>query len=80
MNKDQIFKKLTAVFQDIFDDEDITIGEKTTAADIEDWDSLTHIMLLAAVEDEFGIKFDMKAVLGLKNVGEMVDLIEELLK
>lgn len=80
MNKDQIFEKLTTIFQDIFDDEEITIGEKTTAADIEDWDSLTHIMLLASVEDEFGIKFDMKAVQGLKNVGEMVDLIEKLKK
>lgn len=80
MNKDQIFEKLTTIFQDIFDDEEITIGEKTTAADIEDWDSLTHIMLLSAVEDEFGIKFDMKAVQGLKNVGEMVDLIGKMQK
>lgn len=80
MDRDQIFEKLTAVFQDIFDDEDITIGENTSAADIEDWDSLTHIMLLSAVEDEFDIKFDMKAVQRLKNVGEMVDLIEEQLK
>lgn len=77
MNRNEIFEKLTAVFQDVFDDEDITIGETTTAADIEDWDSLTHIMLLSAVEDEFGIKFDMKAVQGLKNVGGMVDLIAE---
>lgn len=80
MNREQIFEKLTAVFQDIFDDGDITIGENTSAADIEDWDSLTHIMLLSAVEDKFGIKFDMKAVQGLKNVGGMVDLIEEQLK
>lgn len=80
MNKDQIFEKLTAVFQDVFDDEDIAIDENTTAADIEDWDSLSHIMLLSAVEDEFGIKFDMKAVQGLKNVGEMVDLIGAQLK
>ena len=80
MNRDQIFEKLTAVFQDVFDDEDISISENTTAADIEDWDSLTHIMLLSAVEDEFSVKFDMKAVLGLKNVGEMVDLIAGQLK
>lgn len=80
MNRNKIFERLTAVFQDVFDDEDITIGEKTTAADIEDWDSLSHIMLLSAVEDEFGIKFDMKAVQGLKNVGEMVDLIEKQVK
>lgn len=80
MNRDQIFEKLTAVFRDVFDDEDITIEENTTAADIEDWDSLSHIMLLSAVEDDFGIKFDMKAVQGLKDVGEMVDLIEKLKK
>lgn len=78
MNRDQIFEKLTVVFQDVFDDEDISIHEATTAADIEDWDSLTHIMLLSAVEDEFDIKFDMKAVQGLKNVGEMVDMIGKL--
>ena len=80
MNKDQIFERLTAIFQDVFDDEDITIHENTTAADIEDWDSLSHIMLLSTIEDEFGIKFDMKAVQGLKNVGEMLDLIEKLQK
>lgn len=80
MNRTTIFEKLTLVFQDVFDDESISINETTTAADIEDWDSLTHINLLASVEDEFGIKFNMKAVQGLKNVGEMVTLIEEQLK
>ena len=77
MNRTEIFEKLTEVFRDVFDDESIEIGETTTAADIEDWDSLTHIMLLSAVEDDFGIKFDMKAVQGLKDVGAMVDLIQE---
>ena len=80
MSRDQIYERLTAVFRDIFDDEDISIHDGTTAADIEDWDSLTHIMLLSAVEDEFDIKFDMKAVQGLKNVGEMVDMIGKLRK
>lgn len=77
MTRTDIFKKLTAVFQDVFDDDTIAISDSTTAADIEEWDSLTHIVLLSAVEDEFGIKFDMKAVQGLKDVGAMVDLIEE---
>ena len=77
MTRTDIFEKLTAVFQDVFDDDGITIGENTTASDIEDWDSLTHISLLSSVEDEFGIRFDMKAVQGLKNVGAMVDLIEK---
>lgn len=76
MIRDQIFERLTGIFRDVFDDEDISISESTTAADIEDWDSLSHIMLLSAMEDEFGIKFDMKAVQRLKNVGEMINLIE----
>ena len=75
MSRTEIYEKLTAVFQDVFDDDSIKLMDSTTAADIEDWDSLTHIMLLSAVEDEFGIKFDMKAVQRLKNVGAMVDLI-----
>lgn len=79
MNRTEIFEKLTEVFRDVFDDESIELKETTTAADIEDWDSLTHIMLLSAVEDDFDIKFDMKAVQGLKDVGAMVDLIQEML-
>ena len=79
MNRTEIFAKLTEVFRDVFDDESIELKETTTAADIEDWDSLTHIMLLSAVEDDFDIKFDMKAVQGLKDVGAMVDLIQETL-
>ena len=77
MNRTEIFEKLTEVFRDVFDDECIELSETTTAADIEDWDSLTHITLLSAIEDEMDIRFDMKAVQGLKNVGAMVDLIQE---
>lgn len=79
MNRTEIFEKLTEVFRDVFDDGAITVSETTTAADIEDWDSLTHITLLATVEEEFGVKFSMKAVQGLKNVGELADLIAEAL-
>lgn len=75
MNKTEIFEKLTDIFRDVFDDESITLTESTTAADIEDWDSLTHITLLSAVEEEFEVKFGMKAVQNLKNVGELADLI-----
>ena len=80
MTRSEIFAKLTEVFQDVFDDDSLTINEATTANDIEDWDSLTHIVLLSTVEEEFGIKFDMKAVQGLKDVGAMVDLIEAQVK
>ena len=76
MTRQEIFEKLNEVFSDVFD-EDIVVNDKTTAADIEDWDSLTHITLISEVEDAFGIKLSMKAVLDLKNVGEMVDIIQQ---
>ena len=79
MSRAEIYEKLADVFEDVFD-EKIEIADETTAADVDGWDSLTHISLISAVEDEFKIKFDMKAVQGLKNVGAMVDLIGELVK
>lgn len=75
MRKEEIFEKLNEVFRDVFDDEDITVTEATTADDIEDWDSLEHINLLAAVEQEFGMKFNMGQVVSMKNVGEMAEII-----
>lgn len=76
MTRQAIFEKLNEVFSDVFD-EDITVTEATTSADIADWDSLTHITLISEVEDAFGIQFAMKDVLGMKNVGEMADIIEK---
>ena len=72
-----INERLNEVFQNVFDDEDITVTRETTADDIEDWDSLEHIRLIAAVEREFGVKFTMKEVSSMKNVGEMIDIIAE---
>ncbi|MBQ9644181.1 MAG: acyl carrier protein [Lachnospiraceae bacterium] len=77
MSRKEIYEKLNEVFRDVFDDEDITVGEETTAADIDGWDSLEHINLIAAVEQEFGVKFTMGQVVTMKNVGEMARLIEE---
>ena len=77
MDREEIFKKVNEIFVDVFDDDSIKINENTSAADIEDWDSLTHITLISTIEEEFGIKFQMKDVIGMKNVGEMVDIIME---
>ncbi len=72
-----INERLNEVFQNVFDDDDITVDRDTTADDIDDWDSLEHIRLIAAVEREFNVKFSMKEVSAMKNVGEMMDIIEE---
>ena len=75
MSREEVFERLNAVFRDVFDDEDITVNDQTTANDIDEWDSLEHINLMAAVESEFGIKFSMGQVVTMKNVGEMADII-----
>ena len=77
MNRNEILEKTTEIFHDVFDDDSIVITDETTAADIEDWDSLTHITLIAEIEDAFNYKFSMKEVLGMKNVGEMLDILEK---
>lgn len=75
MTREELYERLNAVFQDVFDDEDIVVTDSTTSDDIEDWDSLEHINLVTAIEKEFGIKFTMAQVTGMKDVGEMVDII-----
>lgn len=75
MTEERIYEMLDEVFQDVFDDEDIHVEPETTANDIEDWDSLEHINLVVAVENKFGIKFNMGEVVEMKNVGEMVQTI-----
>lgn len=77
MSREEIYDQLNEVFQDVFDDEEITVCDSTTADDIEDWDSLEHINLIVAVEKQFNIKFNMGEVNKFKNVGEMVDVIME---
>ncbi|MDE7280155.1 MAG: acyl carrier protein [Ruminiclostridium sp.] len=77
MIMEEIFERLKVVFRDVFDDDSITVNEETTAEDIEDWDSLNHITLIDAVESEFGMRFTMGEVSGMKNVGEMAQIIKE---
>ena len=77
MTREELFEQLNEVFQDVFDDESITVNDATTANDIEDWDSLEHINLIVAIEQEFGIKFSMGEVTNMKNVGDMVNIIME---
>ena len=76
MNENEIWQQLTAIFREVFDDDEIEIGPETTAEDIEDWDSLSNIQLLVAIERSFkGLKFNTGEVANLQNVGEMVAII-----
>ena len=76
MSTEAIYAKLTALFHDVFDDDTIQVTPELTADDVDEWDSLSHIRLVLAVEKQFGLKFSAAEVGRLKNVGEFVALIE----
>ena len=75
MDKEAILKKINNIFTDIFDNDGLEIKTTTTAADIDGWDSLKHINIIAAVEDEFDLKFRMDEILNLKDVGSIIDIV-----
>lgn len=68
---EDILKQFNIIFIDILDDEDISLTASTTAEDIEDWDSLTHIQLVVAIEKHFDVKFTAMEIDKYINVGEM---------
>jgi len=72
-----ILEQVQEIFRDIFDEEDLVITNETNAEDIEDWDSLSQIRLVVAIEKHFSIKFAFGELQALKNVGEMIVLIQE---
>ena len=72
-----IYSRLEPIFEKVFDQEGIAITPTLTAHDVEDWDSLAHIRLIIAVEQEFGVHFQTTEVNNFKNVGELVALIEK---
>jgi len=76
MSTDAIYAKLTDIFHDVFDDDSIVVAAQLTAADVDEWDSLSHIRLVLAIEKKFGVKFSAAEVGRLKNVGEFVALIQ----
>ena len=68
--------RIQLIFRDILDQPDLVITRDSSARTVEDWDSFAHIVLIRGIEKEFGVKFALNEVGNLKNVGEMVDLIQ----
>ena len=75
MEKTEVLAKVQEIFQDVLDNEDIELSYETTADDIDEWDSLSHIQLIVAIEKEFKVKFTSKEIMSWGNVGEMIDNI-----
>ncbi len=77
MERTEIFKKLNEIFMDVLDLDECELTDATSANDIEEWDSLSHIQLIVAIEKTFNIKFTSLEIMKWKNVGEMVDTMEQ---
>ena len=76
MTENAILEKLQSVFRDVFEDDELSINRQSSADDVDGWDSLMHVSLMINVEREFGVKFSTTQVASLKDVGELVDLLE----
>ena len=75
MSREQLFEKVQEIFRDIFDDQSLIINDSTSSSDIDDWDSLNHINLVVAIENDIEIKFNFEELATLKDVGAMLDLM-----
>ncbi len=75
MTRETVIEKLQEIFIDVLDDEDINLTFETTADDIEDWDSLSHINLVVSIEKYYKMKFALGELQDLKNVGDMCSLV-----
>jgi acyl carrier protein len=77
MKIEDILKQVNEIFIDTLDNDQVIITETTTANDVEEWDSLTHIQLVVAIEKHFKIRFTSKEIQSWNNVGEMLTCIRE---
>lgn len=77
MTNEAVLAKVQEIFRTVFENDSIVVTMETTANDVEEWNSLTHMQLITAEQQAFGMKFKLREILGWKNVGDMVRLISE---
>ena len=75
MERKEIFQKLNEIFIEVLDLDEVELTDETCADDIEEWDSLSHIQLIVAVEKAFGVKFTSKEIMEWKNIGDIVNTL-----
>lgn len=74
-NPSEIIERLTPIFRDVLDDDDLVITSATKAEDVDGWDSLAHIRLVVSIEKALGMRFTAEEVSSLQNVGDLATLI-----
>lgn len=76
MTREEILAKLQTIFRNVLENDAIILNEETTANDVEEWTSLTHVHLINTIESTMNIKFSVREMMGWQNVGEIMDSIE----
>ena len=77
MERSEILAKVEEIFREELEVEDLILTDETTADDVEEWDSLSHVQLVAAMEEAFGIEFKSREILSWENIGDLIDSIEK---
>lgn len=77
MNSEEINAKTQQIFREVFQESELVIRPEMTANDVDKWDSLTHLTMISKVEESFGFRFKLKEMVKMKNVGDMLVMIEE---
>lgn len=77
MEEQEILSQVVEIFKDELDNDEIELTMESTAKEVEDWDSLSHIHLMVAIEKHFKIRFTSTEISNFKNVGEMVETVKK---
>lgn len=77
MERSEILEKVEEIFREELELDDLILTDETTADDVEEWDSLSHVQLVAAMEEAFGIEFKSREILSWENIGDLIDSIEK---
>lgn len=77
MDRSEILAKVEEIFREELEIDDLVLTDETTADDVEEWDSLSHVQLVAAMEEAFGIEFKSREILSWENIGDLIDSIEK---
>ncbi|MBN1414273.1 MAG: acyl carrier protein [Bacteroidales bacterium] len=75
MERTEVLERLTDIFRKVFKNDTLEISDELTANDVDHWDSLKHMLLIGEIEEDFSIKFKLRDLDKMQNVGNLVDMI-----
>lgn len=75
-SREQIVRQAQIIFREVLDSPALVLTDELTAPKVEGWDSLNHVTLVMTLEEQFGVKFTTREVMGWRNVGQMLDCLQ----